>query len=399
MKKKILAVILAVITLLSVSVTVSAAGSSNVTEIVKILRTAMKDFSGSLGGAEAMSSKETYTSPVTGKKITIPGKGLASVTVDGAKQKLIPAENKVNKISESHPYDNIFYAYLDGYGMDFSTSERLCFWLAQKPISAELTDCTETSCSNGRCRKCYNGNCNECLGTGREYDVILGEYLSCFKCNGTGKCTVCNGTGKCLTCNGEGKVSTSLSVVSKGKWKAGTTYKLGEMNNNGCYASLRGYYKPTYSTNTIYTKDNANYFENVQFKIIKRKGNDIKWYFYMKTSYDGKTHTFEGVAHTVRGKGKGKVPSTNTGNGGGGSGGSGDNGSIGLSCLVCGGSGKCSGCIGGRCTICFGKGYVEVPTYGTGDSGRADCAGCVGGICSKCSGSGNCIYCSGSGKR
>lgn len=69
-------------------------------------------------------------------------------------------------------------------------------------------------------------------------------------------------------------------------------------------------------------------------------------------------------------------------------------------CVICGGTGRCTQCIGGTCQYCRGTGYsATVPTYGTGMDGRVRCTVCINGKCSTCGGTGKCTYCGGDGER
>lgn len=198
--------------------------------------------------------------------------------------------------------------------------------------------------------------------------------------------------------------SSSLNIsyhLSEGSdWKAGKTYSFDELKSQDCNdITADGFYTDKYGDAMFSWAQYGNVFKDAQFTIIDRNSStgEMKWYFYVKMSADNSTNIVEGVAHTVYGEKTTSVSDSYLENGGGNTGGNtgGGTGDINLACLICGGSGKCRSCIGGRCIICNGKGYKEVPDYGTGIWNKVDCSGCDNGKCHKCNGTGKCSACGG----
>lgn len=198
-----------------------------------------------------------------------------------------------------------------------------------------------------------------------------------------------------------------FAITEDSSWTVGKTLKLSDMRDSEKIC-VSGIYK-AYKTDRVYSDLSPKVFKDAQFSIIEWNASTglMKWYFYVEIAADGTPHTFEGVAHTVRGEAPGSVGGSteeSTGGNTGGNTGGGTHIEPGkIRCGVCLGKGKvkCSKCTDGFyvCTSCHGVG-----TYWSSAQKRdVICPRCRGGKirCTICNGTGykRCGSCGGDGYR
>lgn len=198
-----------------------------------------------------------------------------------------------------------------------------------------------------------------------------------------------------------------FAITEDSSWTAGKTLGLSDMRDSEKIC-VSGIYK-AYKTDSVYSDLSPKVFRDAQFTIIERNASTglMKWYFYVEIAADGTSHTFEGVAHTVRGEAPRSVGGSteeNTGGNTGGNIGGGTHIEPGkIRCGVCFGKGKvkCSKCTDGFyvCTSCHGVG-----TYWSSAQKRdVICPRCRNGKirCTICNGTGykRCGSCGGDGYR
>lgn len=65
------------------------------------------------------------------------------------------------------------------------------------------------------CKACYAGSCATCFGSGKEFDPIFLNYVTCSECGGDKNCTVCGGTGE---------ITVEVNVIDQDGVPAGKTF-------------------------------------------------------------------------------------------------------------------------------------------------------------------------------
>lgn len=208
------------------------------------------------------------------------------------------------------------------------------------------------------------------------------------------------------------KVYMYYALTKDDSWKTGKTLSLSELQSEGNKISVDGIYSD-WSVNAVFSNLSPKFFKDAQFTIIEMNSSTglMKWYFYVEISDGSSSHTFEGVAHTIRGEKAGSLSDT-TDNKKDDTDSSSDDSSSDITpvkpgprtCGVCMGKGKvkCSSCTGGFqfCHSCNGLGKYYSSATGT----YKVCTTCHGGgkvRCTRCNGTGykKCNSCNGTGKK
>lgn len=174
-------------------------------------------------------------------------------------------------------------------------------------------------------------------------------------------------------------VQYSINTVIK-DWSKGSSLYLDDMCSDANNIYVNGYYRRYLQytgsyINSISTQTDKSLFDKSELTVIDLSDSELKFYFNLKISPDGETHTFEGVGHCV-------LDSSNN-SGSGSSGGNSNSFSFNIPSPDAGGTKMCAVCQGtAKCSVCNATGEVwgwKKKVTCTNCHGTTVCPFCTGG--------------------